>query len=168
MSTEDVDFSEDISEETTGKDSWNKLPEENSRNFTYFAHFRDQGHKRRKIETSRAFKIDPATVTRISQKYNWDARIEAYEKYIDDMRQEKLAAAREIIDTNFLSAQVTLSEKLSRELANAKPESMREVMLMMRELREGMGFTAPKEDKKEDEKVDASDIAAIDDLLGED
>ncbi|QLH52750.1 MAG: hypothetical protein CH6_0037 [Candidatus Kapaibacterium sp.] len=72
------------------QEPWERLPKEPLKAFKAFQAYRDMGYRRDKFVIAERLGIPYQNIKRISTKWKWEARIDAWEKHLDKVRTEAI------------------------------------------------------------------------------
>lgn len=72
---------------------WDRQPRETPKAFQAWEHYRDAGPERSTRKTARALKKDPSLIAQWSSRWNWQARLLAFDAYNAEREREAIGDA---------------------------------------------------------------------------
>ncbi len=86
--------------------SWERQPQETAKQYEYFSFYRDIGALRSFEKVREKYGKSESLITKISSKNNWVARVDAYDRYIDEIkRKQNIEAIKKANEINIGIAQ---------------------------------------------------------------
>ncbi len=85
---------------------WERQPQETARQYEYFSFYRDSGALRSLEKVQEEYSKSESLIAKISSKNNWVARVDAYDRYIDEIkRKQNIEAIKKANEVNINIAQ---------------------------------------------------------------
>lgn len=134
------------------RDGFALLPRETPRRYEWFLTYCDLGVDRSYIAVARIHGVNPSTIMRAAKQLKWRSRVQRYDSWIFDLRQQAVLEAIERVTRKHQQKEATIKERewALGEALYAKIEQMLKVPVLKQSKRE---VTNKREEKDAEGRV---------------
>ena len=103
---------------------WDRLPKESAKCFKQFCFYRDAGYKRTLKKTAEHFRLTERAIQNNSLKYNWVARVKAYEDYLDGEAQKQQEHEIKEMKKRHIQQALFMQKNIIERIQNINPAEL--------------------------------------------